>query len=178
MSLEDAYFVSQIVAAVAIVASLLFVAIQLRQGDRTQRAAMHQARAERVIAFYTRLSDLAPLMAKVSRAPETLTSEETWQLRSVIMMTILNLEDQLWQRKQGLLDAESVERTRAAARRIMAVPAMRAAWRMQKLVILPAQAEVFEREVIAGQPLAPDIDANAAWQAALAEVRAEVAPRA
>jgi hypothetical protein len=172
MSLEDAYFISQIVAAIAIVASLIFVALQLRQSDRTQRAAMHQVRAERVIGFYTRLSDMAPLMTKASRTPDKLTGEETWQLRSVIMMLILNLEDQLWQREQGLLDPESVERTRSAARRILSVPAMRAAWRIQKPMILPAQAEVFEREIIAGQPLAPEADVDAIWQAALAEVRA------
>jgi hypothetical protein len=39
MSLESFYFISQIIAAASIVASLLFVGIQLRQGDRTQASS-------------------------------------------------------------------------------------------------------------------------------------------
>ena len=49
---------------------------------------------------------------------------------------------------------------------------MRQNWLIQKHLILPAQVEVFEREAIAGHPLAPSMDMQAAWQAALAEVRA------
>ncbi|MBP6011565.1 MAG: hypothetical protein KBA31_04990 [Alphaproteobacteria bacterium] len=176
MSLEDAYFISQIVAAVAIVASLLFVAIQLRQSDKTQRAVMHQARADRIIGFYSSISGMAPIISKATRAAETLVADEVLQLQGVIMKMILNLEDQLWQHKQGLLDGASVERTRAAARRIMSLPAMRAAWLIQRSLILPAQAEVFEREAIAGQPLAPNADTGSVWQVALADVRATGAP--
>ena len=57
MTLETVYFVSQIVAAVAIVATLLFVGLQLRQSDRTQRALVHQSTIARTIELNQRLTD-------------------------------------------------------------------------------------------------------------------------
>ena len=38
MTLDQIYNASQILAAIAVVGSLIFVGLQLRQGDRTQRA--------------------------------------------------------------------------------------------------------------------------------------------
>ena len=147
MTLEDAYFISQIIAAGAIIASLIFVLLQMRQNDLTQRAAMHQARADRIIGIFSQQSASAPLITKAAVSPETLNGVEIAQLRAAIMILVLNLEDQLWQFKQGRLDQASVDRSRFAASRMMSVPAMRAAWLIQKHLILPAQVEVFEREV-------------------------------
>lgn len=45
--LEDANFISQIIAAVAIVASLIFVGLQQRHSARAQRAVIEQGRADR-----------------------------------------------------------------------------------------------------------------------------------
>ena len=42
MSLEHVFFVSQIAAAVAVVASLLFVGFQMKHGTRATRAQIHQ----------------------------------------------------------------------------------------------------------------------------------------
>ena len=39
MSLENFYYVSQIIAAVAIFPSLIFVGLQLRQADKNQQAS-------------------------------------------------------------------------------------------------------------------------------------------
>ena len=57
MTLESIYFLSQIVAAVALVASLLFVGLQLRHSDKTQRALVHQATIQRTIELNERLAD-------------------------------------------------------------------------------------------------------------------------
>ena len=57
MTLEAVYFLSQIVAAAVIVASLLFVGLQLRQSDKTQRALVHQSTVQRTIALNQRLTD-------------------------------------------------------------------------------------------------------------------------
>ena len=43
MTLENLYFCSQVVAAIAIIASLIFVGLQVRQSTTTSRAAAAQA---------------------------------------------------------------------------------------------------------------------------------------
>jgi hypothetical protein len=47
MTLEQIFFVSQSIAAVAVVASILYLAREVRQSERVQRAAMQQGRADR-----------------------------------------------------------------------------------------------------------------------------------
>jgi hypothetical protein len=47
MSLEHIFYLSQSIAAVAVIASLLYLAQQVRQAERVQRATMQQGRADR-----------------------------------------------------------------------------------------------------------------------------------
>ena len=44
MTLEEIYYISQIVAVIAIFCSLIFVGLQMRQSARNQRAVMHANR--------------------------------------------------------------------------------------------------------------------------------------
>ena len=126
MTLEDIYFISQIISAVAIVASLIFVGLQIRQSDRIQRAVMHQSRADRIIGIFRHAADPHMLAAssKAVESPETMSIEEIQSLRASIMALVLNLEDQMWQHRQGLLDDASVQRTKHAGARMMATPAI------------------------------------------------------
>jgi hypothetical protein len=43
MNLEEIYYISQIVAVVGILGSLIFVGVQIRQNTRATRAASHNA---------------------------------------------------------------------------------------------------------------------------------------
>ena len=172
MTLEGIYFISQIIAAVAIVASLIFVGLQIRQSDRIQRAVMHQARADRIIGLF--LTQAEPHMvataAKASHEPETMSVEDIISLRAVIMALVLNFEDQLWQ-QQGLLDERTVQRTKHAGARSMSSPAMRATWQLMRQGLFPEQVETFEREIINAVPMAPDGDVRALWLDMLADVK-------
>lgn len=49
MVLEKFYVISQVVAALAVIGSLVFVGLQMGQSDKTQRAIMHQERTHRNI---------------------------------------------------------------------------------------------------------------------------------
>lgn len=178
MNLEDAYFISQIIAATAIVSSLIFVGLQLRQADKTQRAAMHQARADRIIKIYDQMAQphMAAVFAKATAAPETLTAPEVAQLRSFFLVVVANTEDQLWQHAAGLLDAETVARSRHSARIFMRTPAMRALWQAMRPGVYPRQAETIEREFIADQPVGASPDLHQLWLKALAEAKGTAQP--
>jgi hypothetical protein len=49
MSLEQIFYVSQSVAAIAVVASIVYLAQQVRQSERIQRAMVQQGRADRAL---------------------------------------------------------------------------------------------------------------------------------
>ena len=65
MSLEHIFYVSQSIAAVAVIASLLYLSQQVRQSERVQRATMQQARADRITQATLALAD--PKLACVTR---------------------------------------------------------------------------------------------------------------
>jgi hypothetical protein len=69
MTLEAASFLSQIVAAFAVVASLIYLALQMRQTSRNQQAQMHQSRLHIVRDLALRLAD--PEFATTWRAGAT-----------------------------------------------------------------------------------------------------------
>jgi len=178
MTLEDIYFISQIIAAVAIVASLIFVGLQIRQSDRIQRAVMRQSRADRIIGVFRNAAEphMLAASAKAAVSPETMSVEEIQSLRAGIMALILNLEDQMWQQKQGLLDDASVQRTKHAGARMMASPAMRAMWQLMRPGLFPEQVETFERETINAVPMTTDSDIRKLWLEALATVKSASPP--
>ena len=83
MTLEQLSLISQIIGALAVVCSLIFVGLQMRQAEKTQRAAMHQARADRIIGVFNNQAQphMAAMFSRVFRAPETLTGEDFALLR-------------------------------------------------------------------------------------------------
>lgn len=47
MSLEQVFYLSQSIASIAVVGSLIYLGLQVRGADRSQRAVMQQGRADR-----------------------------------------------------------------------------------------------------------------------------------
>jgi hypothetical protein len=172
MNLEDAYFISQIIAAIAIVASLIFVGVQLRQSDKTQRAAIHQARTDRVMSVFALMAqpNVVSLSAKVTHRPESISPEELRILHTLMGMTDLNYEEELWQHKMGLLDRETLERTQVASSNFFAVPAVRALWMLVASGLDARHVEEVEKGLIRGRPLSPGIDLHQAWLKMLGDI--------
>jgi hypothetical protein len=65
MSLEQIFYLSQTIASVAVVGSLVYLGLQVRAGDRNQRALMQQGRAAR--ASQASLATARPELARIWR---------------------------------------------------------------------------------------------------------------
>jgi hypothetical protein len=48
LTLEEVFYLSQSIASVAVVGSLIYLGLQVRAADRGQRSIMQQGRADRV----------------------------------------------------------------------------------------------------------------------------------
>ena len=67
--LEDAYFVSQIISATAVVASLLYLALQIRSSNQMARSAVVSELQKKYVDFYNVVlanDGLAALLAKIT----------------------------------------------------------------------------------------------------------------
>jgi hypothetical protein len=173
MTLEELSFISQIVAAIAIVVSLIYVAVQLRQTERNQRAAMHLTYAERVITGGHRAAEphMAEVIAKVIAGKDDLSDREIVQLTQLADTMVAMLNDSVWQRGKKLLDEVNVARVRQATKVFFAWPATRALWLARKPFLDPEFADFIDRTVIKDVPLSQPIALTARWRETMAALR-------
>lgn len=156
MTLESIYFISQIVSAVAIAASLIFVGLQLRQSDKTQRAVMHQSRADRLLSManINLQPQVAASMQKAFRMPEELTPGDLATLSVVTHYMVTHYDDVKWQHEAGFLDGVSARQNRVALRGFFSSLGVRALWQSGGKQRFDAQlAAQVDRELIDGVPL-------------------------
>jgi hypothetical protein len=172
MTLEDTYFVSQIIAAVAIVGSLIFVGVQLRQAERTQRAAMHQGRTQRGMDMALRSAEphIVAALDHIVRQDPAATADHFVKMNSLLRAMILNLDDVVWQQKAGLLDKETLENTLAPMRFLFAFASVRAVWQMARATYSKDTAALVDKLVIGDVPPVAPGDPIVIWRAISAQM--------
>jgi len=119
MSLEHVFYISQSIAAVAVIASLLYLAHQVRQAERVQRATMQQGRADRTsqAALALASSELVRVLQKGMAGDAELTREEftqwMWLCRTLRMLSDAAFDSYV-----------------AGVKFYFSMPGMRAAWKL------------------------------------------------
>ncbi len=110
MSLEDGYFISQIVAAVAVIVSLLFVGYQVRQNSinlklntqAVQVSAYHQAIEQIKDAWFQ--PDLPDLLTRARAGNDALSEVERFRLSVLLSANLFGHEITMHLAEQGLID--------------------------------------------------------------------------
>ena len=130
MSLTDLASLGSLLSSVAVLVSLLFLGVQIRQANRNQRSLMQQGRSARNVDLLSRLTDpkLSELLLRVLRG-ETVTDGEYLVLYAYIASVFWSYEDCFLQFRSGTLDTKSWASDVATLKRLLKNPAYRAVWR-------------------------------------------------
>jgi hypothetical protein len=165
MTLEQIFYLSQSVASVAVVGSLIYLGLQVRSAERNQRAIMQQGRADRAsnAALAIASPELARVFQKGVAGDPTLTRDELTQWMMVCRALFLSGEDSLLQYKAGQLDRRAYDSYVAGARFWMASTGMRAAWKLSAGQFGPEFRD-FGNALLAQVPRAQGADAYSEWQ--------------
>ncbi|HEY3814877.1 MAG TPA: hypothetical protein VGL66_16790 [Caulobacteraceae bacterium] len=182
MTLSDLASIGSLLSAAAVAVSLVYLALQVRQTEKNQRALVQQGRAERVsrAVFELAQADYAAVYHKGARTPQTLTAPELDRFLMICRAAFLSAEDSFIQHKAGLMDETSYASFVAGAHANFAAPGFRAAWRMLH-PYFGAAFVAFIDAIIAERPLPPAAsDPMTRWKAALDTlgIGAGVAPTA
>ena len=106
MSLEDLGNVGEFVGAIAVVVSLIYLAVQIRQNTRSLRAGAFQQYRQQSAELRRLLAE--PDMASVYRrglySPDQLTEEERTRFAAMMVFAFNREENLFLLRKLGLLD--------------------------------------------------------------------------
>src|SRR6476646_3518609 len=126
MTLAD---IATLASSVAVLVSLLFLAVQVRQSNRNQRSLMQQGRTTRNVDLLFRLADpkLSKLWARIATG-ESLEDAEYYMLYGYMASVFWSYEDSFFQFRSGMLDAHSWASDIATLKRLLSNPAYRAVW--------------------------------------------------
>lgn len=133
MTLSEVATFASIVSSAAVALSLVYVALQVRQAEKNQRALMQQGRADRAWEGAFRVAEpaLSATFYKGMRRPEDLSAEELDQFLSICRAAFLSGEDSFLQHKSGLLDRTAYASFVTGLKGYLAgAPGLRAAWRL------------------------------------------------
>jgi hypothetical protein len=132
MTLSDLASIGSFVSAVAVVVTLAFLTLQMRQTNRNQRALMQQGRSTRGAESILKTAE--PAMSerhmRGTTADRSMTEAEVWSYLQMVMAQHINWEDSFLQHRAGLLDTESWNTDQAALRWTCMFLGTRAIWRM------------------------------------------------
>ena len=132
MSLDQWVAVGTLAGNFALVVTLIFVGLQVRQAERNQRAIMQQGRADRISAQTFEVAahpELARIFNKGMFEPQKLTCEEFDVFLLIGRGLFVSAEDSFLQHKAGMLNKAAHNTQIAGMRRMMAMwPGGRALW--------------------------------------------------
>jgi hypothetical protein len=131
LSLSDLASLGSFVSGVAVLISLIYLALQVRQAERNQRAIVQQARISRSSDQLLRLADPALSRAWLGalKGSAELTEEEIFQFVLVATAMLRNVEDVYFQYDIGLLDTVSLENQLGPMRGFLRTRGGTALWR-------------------------------------------------
>jgi hypothetical protein len=166
MTLVEIYYVSQSISSVAVVGSLIYLGLQMRHAERSQRGIMQQGRAERTSHASLTFAhpDFARIWCKGGAGDPDLTCEEFTQWMFMCRAMFLSGEDSLMQHKAGLLAASAYESYVSGVRHYMAFPGIRAAWKLSNGQF-GQEFRNFVDAILERVPAAGNADAYPEWRA-------------
>jgi len=130
MSLADLTTLVSLVSSVAVLVSLLFLGLQIRQSNRNQRSLMQQGRSARNVDLLCRLADpkISETLYRVAQG-DTLPDADYYVLYGYLASVIWSYEDCFFQFHSGMLDPKSWASDVVTLKRLLGNPAYRAVWR-------------------------------------------------
>lgn len=171
MSLESIYYISQIIASVAVLASLIYLALQTRQTSKNQKALMNQGVVNRISDTIHWMSEprMLDLTTRVQAGETQFTMPELALLQLQLRALMLSGQDTLIQHKAGLVDQIVMDNNLMALTRFLSWPVNRALWKGSRATYA-TELVAWVDGVIEHTPLAKPVDVVAQFKTNLAEV--------
>jgi hypothetical protein len=130
MSLAAIASVSSLVSAAAVLVSVVYLSLQVRQAERNQRAAVIQTILDRHMGFaqWIRQPPMADLHFRAVSGEVEFTDPEIMQLLGLVQALTAQGLDAWVQKRARLIDEPTFVTVIAAVRLLLSIPAYRAVW--------------------------------------------------
>lgn len=170
MSLTDLASLGSFVNGLAVLISLIYLSIQVRQTKRNQQIAIRHSRVSRIVDLQLALADpgVTPAWLHGSGRPQEITQTELSQFINLCRAMFFHFEDSFYQREEDLLNDDAFETVVAGARWSARSPGWRAAWRIAR-PNFGGRFLAFMDGVVAASAVEPPVDLSLdGWKTAFA----------
>ena len=148
MTLDQIFSASQIAAAIAVVASLFFVGLQLRQSDRTQRADSLQSvldgYRDRTFLPGITSGEVASIWARGLTSIDLLTANEKIRFWWILLNEFLHMQHVVKLRELKMIEPVDYDAWIAYTASLVKTPGAAALWPIAKNVITPTVSAVID----------------------------------
>jgi hypothetical protein len=154
MTLEQVAIVSQIVAALGVIGSLIFVGFQIRQSNQMMRDSAIRHHAERIQSVSKAMfevPDLAGIWLKGGESLEALSPEERVRFINLYVYILRMWEQLHLQSQSGMMDRQMWEANVNILRDIHQLPGAAAAWQVRRHLFSHRFQTFYENFVATGE---------------------------
>ncbi len=132
MTLTDVANISTLASAIAVLVSLIYLSMQVRQTERNQQALLNQSVANRGVETlrWSAEPGMAALRTRVVAGETAFTDTEVMQLMFMLRSMIVVNQDSRLQHAAGLIDELTLQMTLGGLRAHLRAPLFRAIWSM------------------------------------------------
>ena len=154
MTLSDFAALGSLVSGFAVLVSLVYLSLQVKQTERNQQASIRASRATRITELFMVCTEpsVAEAVSKGSRGAEDISETQLLQFANYSAARFFNAEDSFYQYREGLLNAFSFESVTDGLRASLAAPGMRTMYKGQR-GMLGREFVQFVDELLASTPL-------------------------
>jgi hypothetical protein len=174
MSFSDLAAIGGFISSLAVCGSLIYLALQVRQSDRNQRALMTQGMMTRgadIIMFMAQ-PHVSALLARMSAGESDFSPPDIIQLNLALRLVLADLQDGYVQRMAGLTDEASFDSVVHISRLVLSYPVMRVLWQGARSTFSSEIAQIVD-DLIKDLPLFEPVDLVGRLKDGLAVVRDE-----
>lgn len=141
---------AELVGAVGVIASLVYLASQIRQNTNAMRGTAHESSVARNTSWTIAIgssAQVAALLTKGHSDYHSLSSEERYQYTHMLTAMFLGAEATFHQYKRGNLEREIWERSLASVHVYAAFPGVRTFWKATRAIYTPEFQSIVDAEV-------------------------------
>ena len=146
--------ISNILSAIAVIATLGYVAVQIRQNTSALRSAATQGAHDQSAAVYDLLASdptLSDIFVRGLEAPDTLDRVETGRFYAFVIGLIFRFQNWHLQTQSHALDKEQIESWARIFRQISGTPGFQKLWEERRHIFTPGLVNFLEEEVFLGE---------------------------
>ena len=138
--LQKISIITEIVGAIAIVISLIFVGIQFTENTKATKSATAASTVATISSWYTEMGNnqqSSSLFWNFMADPDSLTSEERFQVIINLHGLFLTFQNSYYLSQQGTLDSNIQESITKAAVGVKDQPGFRLFWKLRRELFFP-----------------------------------------